>query len=137
LLVSNQNLSNYRSVYRTYFDIAPALDLLFINKQNPISILLQLEQLLKFIDQLPQRQKGAHDSDISNLAFECYSQARLINIEELMKVDPELDVRANLDRICEQLSSRVAKLSMALTATYFSHSTYQSQGNKDGFKFEV
>ena len=137
LLVSNQNLSNYRSVYRTYFDIAPALDLLFINKQNPISILSQLEQLLKFIDQLPQRQKGAHDSDISNLAFECYSQARLINIEELMKVDPELDVRANLDRICEQLSSRVAKLSMALTATYFSHSTYQSQGNKDGFKFEV
>jgi uncharacterized alpha-E superfamily protein len=32
LLVSNQNLSNYRSVYRTYFDIAPALDLLFLNK---------------------------------------------------------------------------------------------------------
>ena len=137
LLVGNQNLSNYRSVYRTYFDIAPALDLLFLNKQNPISILSQLEQLLKFIDQLPQRQKGAHDSDISNLAFECYSQARLISIEDLMKVDPELDVRANLDRICEQLSSRVAKLSMALTATYFSHSTYQSQGNKDGFKFEV
>jgi uncharacterized circularly permuted ATP-grasp superfamily protein/uncharacterized alpha-E superfamily protein len=137
LLVSNQNLSNYRSVYRTYFDIAPALDLLFINKQNPISILSQLEQLLKFIDQLPQRQKGAHDSDISNLVFECYSQARLISIEDLMKVDPELDVRANLDRICEQLSSKVAKLSMALTATYFSHSTYQSQGNRDGFKFEV
>jgi len=137
LLVSNQNLSNYRSVYRTYFDIAPALDLLFINKQNPISILSQLEQLLKFVDQLPQRQKGAHDSDISNLVFECYSQARLISIEDLMKVDPELDVRANLDRICEQLSSKVSKLSMALSATYFSHSTYQSQGSRDGFKFEV
>lgn len=137
LLVSNQNLSNYRSVYRTYFDIAPALDLLFLNKQNPISILSQLEQLLKFIDQLPQRQKGAHDSDISNLAFECYSQARLISVEDLMKVDPELDVRATLDRNCEQLSSKISKLSVALTATYFSHSTYQSQGSKDGFKFEV
>jgi uncharacterized circularly permuted ATP-grasp superfamily protein/uncharacterized alpha-E superfamily protein len=137
LLVSNQNLSNYRSVYRTYFDIAPALDLLFLNKQNPISILSQLEQLLKFIDQLPQRAKGAHDSDISNLAFECYSQARLIRIEELLKVDAELGVRANLDGICEQLSSKISKLSIALTATYFSHSTYQSQGNKDGFKFEV
>ncbi|HMG88661.1 MAG TPA: circularly permuted type 2 ATP-grasp protein [Chryseolinea sp.] len=137
LLVSNQNLSNYRSVYRTYFDIAPALDLLFLNKQNPISILSQLEQLLKFIDQLPQRTKGAHDSDISNLAFECYSQARLISIDDLMKVDPELEVRANLDGICEQLSSKISKLSIALTATYFSHSTYQSQGSKDGFKFEV
>jgi hypothetical protein len=93
--------------------------------------------LLKFIDQLPQKQKGAHDSDISNLAFECYSQARLITTEDLAKVDPELDVRANLDRICEELSAKVSKLSVALTATYFSHSTYQSQGNKDGFKFEV
>ena len=137
LLVSNQNLSNYRSVYRTYFDIAPALDLLFLNKQNPISILSQLEMLMKFIDQLPQRAKGAHDSDISNLVFECYSQARLITIDELMKVDPELNVRANLDGVCEQLSSKISKLSVALTATYFSHSTYQSQGSKDGFKFEV
>ena len=137
LLVSNQNLSNYRSVYRTYFDIAPALDLLFLNKQNPISILSQLEMLMKFIDQLPQRAKGAHDSDISNLVFECYSQARLITIDDLMKVDPELNVRANLDGVCEQLSSKISKLSVALTATYFSHSTYQSQGNKDGFKFEV
>jgi uncharacterized circularly permuted ATP-grasp superfamily protein/uncharacterized alpha-E superfamily protein len=137
LLVSNQNLSNYRSVYRTYFDIAPALDLLFLNKQNPISILSQLEMLMKFIDQLPQRAKGAHDSDISNLVFECYSQARLITIDDLMKVDPELNVRANLDGVCEQLSSKISKLSVALTATYFSHSTYQSQGSKDGFKFEV
>ncbi len=137
LLVSNQNLSNYRSVYRTYFDIAPALDLLFLNKQNPISILSQLEMLMKFIDQLPQRAKGAYDSDISNLVFECYSQARLITIDDLMKVDPELNVRANLDGVCEQLSSKISKLSVALTATYFSHSTYQSQGNKDGFKFEV
>ena len=137
LLVSNQNLSNYRSVYRTYFDIAPALDLLFLNKQNPISILSQLEMLMKFVDQLPQRAKGAHDSDISNLVFECYSQARLITIDDLMKVDPELNVRANLDGVCEQLSSKISKLSVALTATYFSHSTYQSQGSKDGFKFEV
>jgi hypothetical protein len=43
---------------------------------------------MKFIDQLPQRAKGAYDSDISNLVFECYSQARLITIDDLMKVDP-------------------------------------------------
>ena len=137
LLVSNQNLSNYRSVYRTYFDIAPALDLLFLNKQNPISILSQLEQLLKFIDQLPQKGKGAHDSEISNLVFECYSQVRLISIDNLMKVDADIDVRSELDRICEELSAKIAKVSVALTANYFSHSTYQHQGMKDSFKLEV
>ncbi len=137
LLVSNQNLSNYRSVYRTYFDIAPALDLLFLNKQNPISILSQLEQLLKFIDQLPQREKGAHDSDISNLVFECYSKVRLLNIDDLTKLDAEVDFRAGLDQICEELSAKMSKLSINLTAHYFSHSTYQNQGTKDNFKFEI
>src|SRR5688572_23691309 len=89
LLVSNQNLSNYRSVYRTYFDIAPALDLLFLNKQNPISILSQLEQLVKFIEQLPQREKGTHDGDVANLAFECYSKVRLLDVDKLMGADPD------------------------------------------------
>jgi len=137
LLVSNQNLSNYRSVYRTYFDIAPALDLLFLNKQNPISILSQLEQLLKFIDQLPQKQNGDHDSEISNLVFECYSMVRLISIDDLMKMDEELEFRPALDRLCEALSAKISKLSMALTANYFSHSTYQNQGTREGFKIEV
>jgi uncharacterized circularly permuted ATP-grasp superfamily protein/uncharacterized alpha-E superfamily protein len=137
LLVSNQNLSNYRSVYRTYFDIAPAIDLLFLNKQNPISILSQLEQLLKFIDQLPQKEKNDHDSEISNLVFECYSIVRLIGIEDLIKVDPELDFRPKLDRLCEELNAKISKLSVALTANYFSHSTYQYQGTKEGFKIEV
>lgn len=137
LLVSNQNLSNYRSVYRTYFDIAPALDLLFLNKQNPISILSQLEQLLKFIDQLPQTGKGVHDSNISNMVFECYSKVRLLSVEDLMVVDPEVDFRAALDKICEELSAGISRISVTLTAQYFSHSTYQSQGGKDNFKFEI
>jgi uncharacterized alpha-E superfamily protein len=137
LLVSNQNLSNYRSVYRTYFDIAPALDLLFLNKQNPISILSQLEQLLKFIDQLPQKEKGDHDSQISNLVFECYSMVRLISIDDLMTVDPALEFRPALDRLCEDLSGKISKLSVALTANYFSHSTYQYQGTRDVLKIEV
>jgi uncharacterized circularly permuted ATP-grasp superfamily protein/uncharacterized alpha-E superfamily protein len=137
LLVSNQNLSNYRSVYRTYFDIAPALDLLFLNKQNPISILSQLEMLLKFIEQLPQNENAVHDGEIANIAFECYSQVRLVNIEKLVEADPDLDFRIELDKLCEQLSSKIATLSMKLTANYFSHSMYQSQGTKDNFKLEI
>ena len=54
-----------------------------------------------------------------------------------MKVDPEIDVRSELDSICEQLSARIAKVSVALTANYFSHSTYHYQGTKDNFKLEV
>lgn len=137
LLVSNQSLSNYRSVYRTYFDIAPALDLLFLNKQNPISILSQLEQLLKFVDQLPQVDKGGQDNSISNMVFECYSKVRLLSIKDLLKVDPEVEFREALDKTCEELSAKISKLSVTLTAHYFSHTTYHSQEAKDNFKLEV
>jgi uncharacterized circularly permuted ATP-grasp superfamily protein/uncharacterized alpha-E superfamily protein len=137
LLTSNQNLSNYRSVYRTYFDINPAIDLLFLNKQNPISILSQLEQLQKFVEQLPQKENGDHNSELSNLAFQCYSIIRLTGFEELTRIDPDLEFRPALDKLCEELSARISKLSTALTANYFSHSTYQYQGRSEGPKIEV
>lgn len=135
LLISNQSLSNYRSVYRTYFDIAPAIDLLFLNKENPISILTQFEQLVKYMEQLP-RKKDTHHGELGNLAFDCYSKVRLIQVNSLLKVDSETGVRKELDVLCKNLSDQVGSISAKLSALYFSHSVYQSQG-KDSFQFEV
>jgi hypothetical protein len=93
--------------------------------------------LLKFVDQLPQGDKGAHETSISNLVFECYSKVRLLSIEDLLKVDPEIEFREALDKTCEELSAKISKLSVTLTAHYFSHTTYHSQEAKDNFKLEV
>lgn len=137
LLVSNQSLSNFRSVYRTYFNISAAIDLLFLNKQNPISILSQMEQLVQYLDELPQKDKGVYDSEVSKLAFECYSKVRLASIDHLVKLEKETGLRTNLDTFCGDLSSQVLALSSKLSAYYFSHSTYQNQGAKDIFPFQV
>ena len=136
LLVSNQNLSNYRSAYRTYFDIAPALDLLFLNTQNPISILMQLEQLVNYLERLSQKNGNTHHHELSNIAFACYSKVRLIDVDKLMEVDEETGVRKELDSLCESLITQISALSSRLSAIYFSHSEYHSQG-KIGFQFEV
>lgn len=138
LLVSNQSLSNYRSVYRTYFDTAPAIDLLFFNKQNPISLLSQLEQLVDYMGRLPKKDgERIYENEISNLAFESYSRVRLSSISELMAVDKESGMRTKLDELCEALTEQIGNLSMKLNAHYFSHSTYQQQGPREGFQFEV
>jgi uncharacterized circularly permuted ATP-grasp superfamily protein/uncharacterized alpha-E superfamily protein len=134
LLTSNQNLSNYRSVYRTYFDTAPAIDLLFFNKKNPISVIMQLERLLEYIEQLPQ---GDSNKEIANIAFECYSMVRLASLEELLKADPDTQYRSVLDIFCGDLLEKVGKVSVKLSAQYFRHSTYQQQGVSTGFEFEV
>lgn len=137
LLVSNFNLSNYRAVYRTYFDFGPALDLLFFNMQNPISVLSQLEQLLKYIEQLPSEKNGIDNSEAINIAFECYSRLRLLSVEVLEAIDKEAGVRLEMDKVCAHIADQMGALSMRLSATYFSHSTYQQQSTKDNFQFEV
>jgi uncharacterized alpha-E superfamily protein len=137
LLVSNQNLSTYRSVYRTYLDVAPTLDLLFLNSQNPTSILSQLEGLLKYSRNLAQKDGGTNDNEVSRLVFESYSQVRLMNVGQLISVEPGTRKRKTLDEFCDTLQKQIYFLSTRLTANYFSHSTYQQQGSKDGFQFEV
>jgi uncharacterized circularly permuted ATP-grasp superfamily protein/uncharacterized alpha-E superfamily protein len=137
LLLSNQNLSTYRSVYRTHLSIAPTIDLLFLNSQNPTSLLSQLEGLLKYARGLAQKEGGTNDNEISHLVFQCYSSVRLMNIQALIEVDPASNERKALDEFCGHLQNQLAQLYSKLSATYFSHSTYQQQGSKDGFQFEV
>jgi len=137
LLLSNQNLSSYRSVYRTSLDVIPVIDLLFLNSQNPTSILSQLEGLLKYSRSLAQKESGTNDNEISRLVFQCYSQVRLMNIEIIIEVDEETKHRTLFDEFCSSLQKQIWTLSARLSANYFSHSTYQQQGSKDGFQFEV
>jgi len=137
LLVSNQSLSNYRSVYRTYFEVTPAIDLLFLNKQNPKSILAQLENLVELLEQLPKKENGSYENDVANMAFACYSKVRLISVEKLLEVEKETGFRKNLDVFCAELNEQILTLSSKLSAHYFSHTTYQYQGTKDSFQFEV
>jgi uncharacterized alpha-E superfamily protein len=135
LLISNQNLSSYRSVYRTYLEIGPVLDLLFFNKQNPTSILSQLEQLQRFIEQLPKGTSA--NNDIADLIFACYSHARLASVDKFLVINEESNFRDELDKFCGTLGEKISTLSTRLTANYFSHTIYQYQGLQDGFTLEI
>jgi uncharacterized alpha-E superfamily protein len=137
ILTSNQNLSSYRSVYRTSLDVSPTIDLLFLNSQNPTSIFSQLEGLLKYSRNLALKEGRTGDNEISLIAFECYSQVRLMNIPTLLEADPETGYRKAFDEFCGLLQKQLFNLSSKLSAQYFSHSTYQPQGGKEGFQFEV
>jgi uncharacterized alpha-E superfamily protein len=136
VLLSNQNLSTYRSVYRTHLNVSPTLDLLFLNSHNPTSILSQLEGLLKYARSLAQKDGGTNDNEISRLAFESYSKVRLMNIPELVKADDDGN-RAALEEFCSVLQQQVIVIATKLSSNYFSHTTYQPQSSKDGFQFEV
>ena len=60
-----------------------------------------------------------------------------MNITTLLKADPETGHRKAFDEFCGSLQKQILNLSSKLSAQYFSHSTYQQQGGKEGFQFEV
>jgi hypothetical protein len=60
-----------------------------------------------------------------------------MNIDHLMEADPETHHRKAFGEFCGSLQSKILLLSSKLSANYFSHTTYQAQGDKDGFQFEV
>jgi uncharacterized circularly permuted ATP-grasp superfamily protein/uncharacterized alpha-E superfamily protein len=137
LLLTSQNLSTYRSVYRTFIDIGPTLDLLFLNPQNPTSLASQFEGLLEYTRSLPQKELTENDSEISRIVFECYSMVKLISVEKLIEISKKTGHRATLDKFCEDLLEKMSLLSSKLSSHYFSHSMYQQQGSPEGFQFEV
>jgi len=137
LLLASQNLSTYRSVYRTHFEIAPAIDLLFFNNLNPTSLISQFEGLLKYARSLPQKDEGTNDSELARLVFESYSHVKLISVSRLTVADEKTGHRKEFDNFCEKLTEQVSLLFTKLSADYFIHSTYQPQGGQEGFKFEV
>jgi uncharacterized circularly permuted ATP-grasp superfamily protein/uncharacterized alpha-E superfamily protein len=137
LLLSNQNLITYRSIYRTYLEIDSTLDLLVLNKQNPNSLLSQLESLLSLTSSLVQTNGGTGDNEISKLVFEAYSQVRLMKTDELIKVDEKTGQRLQLEEFCDKLQSQIEQVSSKINATYFSHTVYQPQSSKDPFQFDA
>ncbi len=137
VLLSNQNLSSYRSVYRTSLNVVPTIDLLFLNSQNPTSILSQLEGLLKYARNLAQKGGSTDDNDISRLVFDAYSQVRLMDVATLVIADKATGYRESLDDFCGTLQKHIYAIATKLSASYFSHTTYQTQNSKEGFQFEV
>lgn len=137
LLISNQNLTNYRSVYRTHFDLAPVLDLLFFNKQNPSSLLYQLEELLELSKLLPLKDGNNNNAALVKQIFEAYSSIRLSSVEKIMEQEKGTGYKEELNLLCEKLGTLMFSIAAKLNATYFRHSTYQYQGSKGGFQFEV
>ncbi len=137
LLLTNQNLSSYRSVYRTSLDIVPVVDLLFLNGQNPTSLFSQLEGLLKHARNLAQKESGFNDNEISRLVFECYSDVRLADVQQLVQVNPDTRKRPAMELFCSSLQEKMWNISIKLNSKYFSHSTYQPQGSTERFPFEV
>ena len=113
------SLITYRSRNRFAPDLSLVLDLLIIDESNPRGLCFQLNKIAEHIGALPKSADDAVRTEEQKLILELNTQARLSDIEELTKVNPD-GVRENLKQLLEEQITQLPVLSEILSRRYFS-----------------
>ncbi|NJM34722.1 MAG: circularly permuted type 2 ATP-grasp protein [Rhodomicrobium sp.] len=108
--------------YRSRYLFAPALplviDLLMADETNPRSIAFQLVAISEHLDDLPQGQKHAPQSEERKLILDLLTRVRLADVNELAQAAPN-GSRDAFKALFAQLVSELPALSEAITRRYF------------------
>jgi uncharacterized alpha-E superfamily protein len=119
LLAITDNLVTYRRRYHSYFQEAPALDLLLLDERAPRSVAYQLVRLQEHVMALPKKAAGSQRSVEDRLVLEALTMLRLADPDSLLLVLQGKEEREVLDQLLSRLGSLLYSLSDALTLNYF------------------
>ena len=125
LLISHECLNIYRHSYKSYLNLENVLDLILLDKSYGRSLYYQVKRLEKDIRNLPET------SGSTNIALQFIEEAnqkmQYYNLEKLLVVEQEGNMRENLEELLAELSDLLHETALAVSQTYFDHSDQQIQ----------
>lgn len=80
LLEVSDSLMTYRGRYKSTFQLAPVLDLLIVDENNPKSLAFQLSQLADHVEHLPQQSELRFSCAEERIALEMLTSVRLLDL---------------------------------------------------------
>ena len=116
----------FRSRYNLLPHAPPVFDLVLLDDKNPRSVLFQIAQLAKHFEHLPRERESASSSGRS-LLHQSLKRLVSLNVHELAESRltwPQSDV----SRVIKETLRDLPKLSDAIAASYFAHSTTSRTG---------
>jgi uncharacterized circularly permuted ATP-grasp superfamily protein/uncharacterized alpha-E superfamily protein len=116
----------FRSRYTLLPNVPPVFDLVLLDDKNPRSVLFQIRQLAKHFEHMPRERESAPGSGKSIVA-KCLARLNQTDARELAASGhtwPKSEVN---NVICET-SQTLPKLSDAIAANYFAHSSISRTG---------
>ncbi len=116
----------FRSRYNLLATVPAVFDLVLLDDKNPRSVLFQLNQLAKHFRHLPQEREAAPDSG-KNLIQECATRLNRTDARELA-IQPEAWPDTVVSRTIRQTLHDLPRVSDAIAASYFAHSTISRTG---------
>jgi uncharacterized alpha-E superfamily protein len=116
----------YRSRYNLLTHVPGVFDLILLDDKNPRSVLFQISQLAKHFRHLPGDREGSGESG-RNIVQECAARLNRTDARELAS-KPERWLESDLSETIQQTLADLPKLSDAIAASYFAHSTISRTG---------
>jgi uncharacterized circularly permuted ATP-grasp superfamily protein/uncharacterized alpha-E superfamily protein len=124
------NSITFRSRYNLLATVPAVFDLVLLDDKNPRSVLFQINQLAKHFRHLPQERESAPGSG-SKIIQECAARLNRMDARELA-TRPEAWPKSNLAHAIQQTLRDLPRLSDAISASYFAHSTISRTGRGGG-----
>jgi uncharacterized circularly permuted ATP-grasp superfamily protein/uncharacterized alpha-E superfamily protein len=117
----------YRGRYNLLPNLAAVYDLVLLDDTNPRSLLFQLNQLVKHFERLPGERESALPSPAHRILLECLTTLRLLDPRDLNKLKGGWQ-ESDAGRVIQQIRRQMPRLSDAIAASYFAHSTISRAG---------
>jgi uncharacterized circularly permuted ATP-grasp superfamily protein/uncharacterized alpha-E superfamily protein len=117
----------YRGRYNLLPNIATVYDLVLLDDTNPRSLLFQLNQLVKHFERLPGERESALLSPGQRVLLECLTSLRLLDPRELNQLQGDWQ-ESDTGRVIQEIRRQMPRLSNAIAASYFAHSTISRAG---------
>lgn len=121
VLSTNESLITYKYRNRTPINLQSVLDLLLLDKNNPRSLVFQIESLKHNLELLPKRSVTFQVTDEEKLVLEAYTKLLLADTQKLSNHVVK-SIRKDLDELMALISKQLAETSNVICQKFFSHS---------------
>jgi uncharacterized circularly permuted ATP-grasp superfamily protein/uncharacterized alpha-E superfamily protein len=119
----------YRSRYSLLPHIAPVFDLVFLDDKNPRSVLFQINQLMKHFERVPPEREAGTPGSGKAILHDCHARLERCDTRELAELKGNWH-DSRVGRLIQQTLRDLPKLSDAIAASYFAHSTISRTGRE-------
>ena len=138
VLLSVEALISFRRRYRTQARVSFGLDLLMIDRSNPRSLIYQVEQLRKYVNELPHTQQASLGLSPENrLIIKSLNDIQLADLEDLAQTDESTQTRQNLELLMTEITDQLEQLTTIISDKYFDHTAGPQQLIKSKWKNDV
>ncbi|MGZ8226317.1 MAG: circularly permuted type 2 ATP-grasp protein [Methylococcaceae bacterium] len=122
VLISTDSLNIYLRRYRAAIQLPMVLELLLTDETHPRSLTYQLAQLSDHISAFPRERSKSQLSEEERLILKAYTDLRLCNIVELLKVSDDCGIYTELDEVLSGTVELLWRIAEVIAQAYFSHS---------------